>query len=47
MIGMAAFLAAKRRDRAHHRKTLDTIAQRFDVRCAPLPYIDATHRVLS
>lgn len=32
MLGAVRFLATQRRDRAHHRKTLDTITTRFDVR---------------
>jgi len=36
MLGVMAFLRTKDRDRAHHRATLDTIRDRFDVRCGPL-----------
>ena len=36
MLGMARFAATHHRERAHWRRTLDTVAQRFDVRCAPL-----------
>ncbi|WP_110789104.1 NAD(P)-binding protein [Mycolicibacterium llatzerense] len=35
-VGMAQFLATHRRRRPHLQRTLDTIAQRFDVHCAPL-----------
>lgn len=34
--GMARFLATHRRDREQHRRTLDVISERFDVRCGPL-----------
>ncbi|SNT29283.1 FAD-dependent oxidoreductase [Rhodococcoides kyotonense] len=36
MIGTLAFLRTHHRDREHHRKTLDTVRERFDVRCGPL-----------
>jgi hypothetical protein len=36
MLSMARFAATHHRDREHWRRTLDTVAQRFDVRCAPL-----------
>jgi hypothetical protein len=32
----AAFALTHRRDREHHRRTLDTIAERFGVRCGPV-----------
>jgi thioredoxin reductase len=31
------FLLTHRREREHHRRTLDTVRDRFDVRCGPLP----------
>ena len=37
MIGATRFLAVHRREREHHRRTLDTVAQRYDVRAGPLP----------
>lgn len=36
LLGMAQFLATHHRRRPHLQRTLDTVAQRFDVRCAPL-----------
>lgn len=36
MVGTVQFLRTHRRDRAHHRRTLDTLAERFDVRGGPL-----------
>lgn len=35
------FLRTHKRDREHHRKTLDTIRDRFDVRCGPVEYAKA------
>ncbi|MGB8404642.1 MAG: FAD-dependent oxidoreductase [Mycobacterium sp.] len=35
-VGIARFMATHHRQRPHLRRTLDTIAERFDVRCAPL-----------
>ncbi|WP_061004958.1 potassium transporter [Mycolicibacterium mucogenicum] len=35
-VGMAQFLATHRRRRPHLQRTLDTVAKRFDVHCAPL-----------
>lgn len=35
-IGTVEFLRTHRRDRQHHRATLDTIRDRFEVRCGPL-----------
>lgn len=32
----ARFMATHRRDRERHRQTLDTVRERFDVRCGPL-----------
>ena len=34
----ARFLLTHRRDRAHHRRTLDTVRDRFGVRCGPLAH---------
>lgn len=36
LMGTARFLATHRRDREHLRRTLDTVRDRFDVRCGPL-----------
>ena len=36
MIGATRFLATHRREREHHRRALDTLAERFDVRAGPL-----------
>ena len=36
MMGTTQFMLRHRRDRAHHRRTLDTVRERFDVRCGPL-----------
>ncbi|MFD4293316.1 FAD-dependent oxidoreductase [Rhodococcus sp. NPDC058532] len=36
LLGTARFAAANHRDRAHHRRTLDTVRERFDVRGGPL-----------
>ncbi len=36
MLSIARFAATHHRDREHWRRTLDTVAQRFDVRCGPL-----------
>jgi hypothetical protein len=32
----AGFMLTHKRDREHHRRTLDTIAERFGVRCGPV-----------
>jgi hypothetical protein len=37
-LGAAKTLASHRRSRGHHRRTLDTIAERFDVRSGPLAH---------
>lgn len=37
LVGSAPFLLKHRRERAQHRRTLETVRQRFDVRCGPLP----------
>ncbi|BBX31309.1 hypothetical protein MMAG44476_29551 [Mycolicibacterium mageritense DSM 44476 = CIP 104973] len=36
MIGTARFMLTHRRERAHLRRSLDAIGERFDVRCGPL-----------
>ena len=36
MIGATQFLMAHRREREHHRRALDTVAERFGVRAGPL-----------
>lgn len=36
MVGTARFMLTHRRERDHLRRTLDTIQDRFDVRCGPL-----------
>jgi len=36
LAGTARFMLTHRRDREHHRRTLDTVRERFDVRCGPL-----------
>lgn len=36
MIGTARFMLTHRRDREHLRRSLDTLRERFDVRCGPL-----------
>lgn len=36
MIGTARFMLTHHREREHHRHSLDTIHERFDVRCGPL-----------
>lgn len=36
MIGVAQFMLTHRRQRERVRRTLDTVHQRFDVRCGPL-----------
>jgi len=36
LVGTAAVLRTHRRDREHHRRTLETLRHRFDVRCGPL-----------
>ncbi|AFM15672.1 putative flavoprotein involved in K+ transport [Mycolicibacterium chubuense NBB4] len=37
MLAGAQFLLSHRRDREHHRQTLDTLRDRFAIRCGPLP----------
>lgn len=36
MIGTARFMAIHKREREHQRRTLDTVRDRFDIRCGPL-----------
>jgi Pyridine nucleotide-disulphide oxidoreductase len=36
MISTARFMLTHRREREHQRRTLDTVRERFDVRCGPL-----------
>ena len=36
MAGTAQFLLTHRREREHLRRTLDTVRDRFDVRCGPI-----------
>ena len=37
MVGAIRFMVRHGRDREHHRRSLDTVQQRFGVRCGPLP----------
>lgn len=39
MAATARFMLMHRREREHQRKILDTVRERFDVRCGPLPAI--------
>ena len=36
LLGSVRFLTGHRRDRAHARRVLDTLRERFDLRCGPL-----------
>ena len=36
LVGMARFMLTHHREREHWRRTLDTVRERFDVRCGPL-----------
>jgi len=36
MVGATQFMLTHRREREHQRRTLDTVRERFDVRCGPL-----------
>jgi hypothetical protein len=36
LAGTARFLLTHRREREHHRRALDTLRERFDIRCGPL-----------
>jgi thioredoxin reductase len=38
--GTARFMLTHRREREHYRRTLDTVRERFDVRCGPLTHAD-------
>lgn len=38
MLATLHFMRTHHADREHHRQTLDTIRERFDVRCGPLPH---------
>jgi hypothetical protein len=38
MVGLAQFMLTHRREREHQRRSLDTVRERFDVRCGPLTY---------
>ncbi|MUM06612.1 potassium transporter [Mycobacterium sp. CBMA 213] len=42
LVGMARFMATHRRRRPHLQRTLDTVAKRFDVHCAPLGQLQRT-----
>ena len=37
MMGATRFMVKHRRNREHHRRSLDTVRERFDIRCGPLP----------
>ncbi|MGW0039728.1 FAD-dependent oxidoreductase [Gordonia sp. NPDC003376] len=39
MIAAARFMLTHRHDREHFRTTLDTVRERFDVRCGPLSFV--------
>ncbi|WP_418001807.1 hypothetical protein ACNO8X_16105 [Mycobacterium sp. PDNC021] len=40
LVVAAQYLSSNhRRDREHHRATLDTIRERYDVRCGPLEHL--------
>ncbi|WP_072803552.1 FAD-dependent oxidoreductase [Rhodococcoides yunnanense] len=39
MIGSFQFVRTHRKDREHHRRTLDAVRDRFDVRCGPLQHV--------
>jgi hypothetical protein len=36
LAGVARFMLTHRRERPHQQRTLDTIRERFDIRCGPL-----------
>jgi hypothetical protein len=36
MVDTAQFMLTHRREREHQRRTLDTVRERFDIRCGPL-----------
>jgi thioredoxin reductase len=39
MAATARFMLTHRRERKHQRRTLDTVRERFDIRCGPLPAV--------
>jgi len=43
MAATARFMLTHRRDREHLRHILDTVRDRFDVRCGPLPALSTVH----
>jgi hypothetical protein len=43
MAATARFMLTHRRDREHLRHILDTVRERFDVRCGPLPALSTVH----
>ena len=43
MVDTARFMLTHRREREHQRRTLDTVRERFDVRCGPLPAVSSVH----
>jgi hypothetical protein len=45
MLGMARFMLTHRREREHLRRTLDTVRERFDIRCGPLIHADRAGRL--
>ena len=42
--GLARFMLAHRREREHQRRVLDTVRERFQIRCGPLSEPAHTHR---
>jgi len=38
LLGTARFMLTHRREREHQRRSLDTVRERFDVRCGPLSH---------
>lgn len=43
LAAMARFQRTHRRDREHHRATLDTIRVRYGIRCGPLEHLAGRH----
>lgn len=39
IVGAARFMMTHRRDRERQRQILDTVRERFDVRCGPLEHV--------
>jgi hypothetical protein len=39
IVGMTQFVLTHRRKREHVRRALDTVRERFDVRCGPLAHV--------